>query len=260
MKEVNKTMYIPLYGKSYVSKKGIILFDKKAEEIWKKEQFNLKSRSKSKWLAYYMSIRAKVFDEWVKEQIYSNNDTLILHIGCGMDSRIERIGNNNINWFDVDFLDVIEERKKYYNETNLYKMISADVRDKEWLNNVPTTNSAIVILEGVSMYLTNEEIKGLFAVLDQHFSNISILMDVYSCFAAKMSKFRNPVKDVGISKVYGIDDPSLLDSNNLKFVKMHNMIPKKYVNELNGFEKFIFSRLYAGNISKKLYKLCEFKK
>ena len=34
MNGVNKTLYIPLYGKSYVSKKGIILKDTKAEEIW----------------------------------------------------------------------------------------------------------------------------------------------------------------------------------------------------------------------------------
>ena len=33
MNSINKTMYIPLFGKSYVSKKGIILQDKMAEEI-----------------------------------------------------------------------------------------------------------------------------------------------------------------------------------------------------------------------------------
>ncbi len=39
MTEINKTLYIPLYGKSQVSKKGIILQDKKAEEIWDNECF-----------------------------------------------------------------------------------------------------------------------------------------------------------------------------------------------------------------------------
>lgn len=33
MNGVNKTLYIPLYGKSYVSRKNIIIRDKKAEEI-----------------------------------------------------------------------------------------------------------------------------------------------------------------------------------------------------------------------------------
>ena len=51
MNNVNKTLYIPLYGKAYVSKRGILLDDKKAEEIWAAESFSLKGKSKSKWLA-----------------------------------------------------------------------------------------------------------------------------------------------------------------------------------------------------------------
>ena len=72
MNSVNKTMYIPLYGKAYVSKKGIILSDKKAEEIWNKEGFSLKGKSKSKWLAYFMGMRAAVYDCWAKEQMKEN--------------------------------------------------------------------------------------------------------------------------------------------------------------------------------------------
>ena len=34
MNNVSKTLYIPLYGKAYVSKKNIIINDSKAEEIW----------------------------------------------------------------------------------------------------------------------------------------------------------------------------------------------------------------------------------
>ena len=41
MNEVNKTLYIPLYGKAYVSKNGMFLCDRKAEEIWDKEGFKL---------------------------------------------------------------------------------------------------------------------------------------------------------------------------------------------------------------------------
>ena len=69
MNNVNKTFYIPLYGKAYVSRKGMILSDKKAEEIWQAEGFKLKGKSKTKWLAYYMGIRSAVFDEWLKDKL-----------------------------------------------------------------------------------------------------------------------------------------------------------------------------------------------
>ena len=58
MNNVNKTLYIPLYGKSYVSKKGILLHDPKAEEIWAAEGFKIRGKSASKWLAYYMGMRS----------------------------------------------------------------------------------------------------------------------------------------------------------------------------------------------------------
>ena len=87
MNSVNKTLYIPLYGKSYVSKKGLFLGDKKAEEIWEAAGFTLKGKSKSKWLAYYMGIRSAVFDEWLNQRMTDLQDAVIIHIGCGMDSR-----------------------------------------------------------------------------------------------------------------------------------------------------------------------------
>ena len=65
MNGINKTLYIPLYGKASVSKKGIILQDKKAEMIWKKEGFDLKGKAKSKWLTYYMGMRSAVFRQRV---------------------------------------------------------------------------------------------------------------------------------------------------------------------------------------------------
>lgn len=111
MNNVNKTLYIPLYGKAFVSKKNIILQDKKAEEIWAKEGFELKGKSKSKWLAYYMAMRAAIYDEWVRQELKNNPNAIVLHIGCGMDSRVERVSVQNTKWYDIDFPDVIEERR-----------------------------------------------------------------------------------------------------------------------------------------------------
>lgn len=256
MNNVNKTLYIPLYGKSYVSKKNIILKDKKAEYIWEKEKFELRGKSKSKYLAYYMGIRSYVFDQWLKSNI--DNDTIVLHIGCGMDSRCERVVINN-DWYDIDFYSVIEERKKYFNEKECYHMIKADIREKGWLNDIPKGN-VVVIMEGVSMYLTLSEIKEFLISLNNRFDNVKIMMDCYSGMGAKATKYKNPIKDVGVTQVYGIDDPKDLEVLDIKFEKEHNLIPKEKIEELKRLEKFIFKHLYAGSISKKLYRLYEYRK
>lgn len=260
MNGVNKTLYIPLYGKAYVSRKGLFLDDKKAEEIWAAEGFALGGKSKSKWLAYYMGVRSAVFDEWVRDQIAQNPSAVVLHIGCGMDSRALRVGSTEGVWYDIDFPEVIAERGRYYTETEHYRMISADVRDDDWLKNVTHTDFAIVVMEGVSMYMTVEQMRGLTDNLCAHFKELVLLVDCYSELAAKMSKYKNPINDVGVTEVCGIDDPRAYESDALCFVSEHMMTPQKYIDELGGMEKAIFAKLYAGGFSKKLYRLFEYRK
>ena len=259
MINVNKTLYIPLYGKAFVSKRGLFLSDKRAEEIWEAEGFKLRGKAASKWLAYYMGIRACVFDEWVKEKIGEAPGSVVIHIGCGMDSRAIRVGADKLMWYDVDLPEVIEERKRYYTETDTYKMIAGDARDAEWLDEI-RGEEAIVVMEGISMYLPPEKVRGLTERLSLRFSHISLFVDAYTSLAARLSRRANPVKTVGITEVFGIDSPSEYEGGALTLVREHTMIPQKYIDELSGLEKFIFRGLYAGNFSKKLYRLYEYKK
>ena len=259
MNGVNKTLYIPLCGKAYVSKKGIILDDKKAEQIWEAEKFPLKGKSKSKWLAYYMGIRSAVFDEWLSQQMINAPNAVVIHIGCGMDSRFIRVGTEKHKWYDLDFPGVIAERKRYYAESDHYKMIAGDARDCDWLSAIEEKKSAIVVMEGVSMYLTVGEMQRLSNSLCNHFEDLVLLVDAYTSFAAKMSNRRNPINEVGVTEVYGIDDPQSYRCEKLAFIREHTMIPPKYINELRGFERLLFAKLYAGNFSKKLYRLFEYK-
>lgn len=258
MDSVNKTLYIPLYGKAYVSRLGIILRDKKAEAIWEAAGFPLKGKSASKWLAYYMGMRSAVFDRWVKEQLEAGPDAVVLHIGCGLDSRAERIGIPGQLWYDIDFPDVIQERKRHYRETEHYHMLPADVREEGWLEQIPSGH-AIVVMEGVSMYIQPEACKQLLRRLGEHFAKVSVLMDCYTEVAAKASRFSNPINDVGVTKVYGLDDPKLLeDGTGPAFAKRHDMTPEDLINQLSGLERFVFRKVYAGTIAEKMYRLYEY--
>ena len=260
MNNVNKTLYIPLYGKAYVSQKGILLSDKKAEEIWAAEGFKLGGKSKSKWLAYYMGIRSAVFDEWISQKMDEFENVVVLHIGCGMDSRVLRVGTKGHKWYDVDFSDVITERGRYYTETEDYKMLAGDAKERDWLSQIPPKGHAVIVLEGVSMYLSHEEMQNLINNLCAHFEEVSLLVDCYSTLAAKMSKYKNPINEVGVTQVYGIDEPTAWQTDDFLFACEREMTPQKYIDELKGMEKKIFQRLYAGGFSKKLYRLFEYQK
>ena len=260
MNSVNKTLYIPLYGKSYVSRKGLFLHDKKAEEIWEKEGFPLKGKSRSKWLAYYMGIRSAVFDDWTRARMAQFPEAAVLHIGCGMDSRVLRVGAEGHKWYDVDLPAVIEERKRYYSESNDYRMLAGNAAEPAWLNCISETGCAIVVMEGISMYMDTPQLHTLMRSLCARFDRVVLLMDCYSTFAAKMSKYKNPINDVGVTEVYGIDDPTVLQNGVFTYVTEHDMTPKKYIDALQGLEKRVFRRLYAGAFAKRLYRLYEYEK
>lgn len=260
MNEVNQTLYIPLYGKSLVSKRGILLSDPRAEKIWQEEGFRLTGKSASKWLAYYMGMRAAVFDDWTGQQLSACPEAVVLHLGCGMDSRCQRVSHTGRLWIDVDFPEVIAERRRYFRDSEDYRMLPADLRSAHWLDSVPGS-TAIVIMEGVSMYLTRQELTGLFSRLSKRFSQVSLLMDCYSEFAARASRYKNPINDVGVTQVYGLDDPeNLTHGTCFTFVTEHSMTPDHLIQALSGWEQKLFRRLYAGRFASKLYRLYEFRR
>ncbi len=259
MNSVNKTLYIPLYGKSYVTERGLFLKDPTARVIWEREGFPLRGKAKSKWLAFYMGIRAAVFDEWVKERAEEERDAVILHLGCGLDSRALRVNAENM-WYDVDFPAVIEERRRYFSESDTYKMIEGDLREGDWLSAIPDAKCAIAVMEGVSMYLSPKERGALFERLGGRFDRVLLLMDCYTEWAARLSKRRNPVHGLGVGEVFGVDDPCSLEKGGIVFSEEKSMTPPKYVAELRGMERHVFRRLYAGKISRRLYRLFEYRK
>ena len=258
MENVNKTLFIPLYGKSQVSKQGIILNDPMAKKIWEAEAFPIRGKSKSKWLTYNMAMRARVFDDWTEAMLRQSKDALVLHIGCGLDSRCLRIKEAYRSWIDGDFPDVISLRKKYYEESEHYQMRMFDASDAKQVELLPDNNTVIVLLEGISMYLTNEQINGLFLALQKKYSNIHILMDVYTEFGAKASKYKNPVNAVGVRNLWGIDNiQNVLINTKITCKAEHSFTPQKLVDELKPFDRAFFKMMFTGSIYRKIYRLWE---
>ena len=108
------------------------------------------------------------------------------------------------------------------------------------------------------MYLGRQELTGLLAALDAHFSGVRLLVDCYTEFAAKASKYKNPVNEVGVTQLYGVDDPKELETGKLGFLGERELTPEELIRELSGFEQWFFRRVFAGGMAKKIYRLYEF--
>ena len=259
MNGVNRTLYIPLYGKSYVSQRKLFLHDPMAERIWAGEGFPLKGKARSKWLAYSMGMRSAVFDGWLREQLDAHPDAVVLHPGCGLDSRCLRVAHRG-PWYDIDFPEVIAERKRYFEESESYRMLPADLREEGWLDAIPGGGTALIVMEGVSMYLSPEDLHALLGRWSRHFRHVHLLMDHYTTFGVRASKYKNPIHSVGAATVYGFDEPrTAAEGTGFTPEKEHAMTPDALISQLPRRERKIFQTLFAGTLARRIYRLYSYK-
>ena len=114
-------------------------------------------------------------------------------------------------------------------------------------------------MEGVSMYLKPEELKAVLGRWRDHFQEVRILLDSYTIFAAKATKYKNPIHAVGVKQVYGFDDPKDLETGTgLSFVGEHSLMPESLILQLPKRERRFFRTLFAGDLAKSLYRLYEY--
>ena len=216
-----ETLLIPLFGKAMdYRKKQSILYDGKAAEIISQINFDfdtLKIQNKTNTM---MCIRAKLIDDLTQEQLKQNNGrTTVIHMGCGLDSRALRIERTHTDWYDVDFSEVIALRHMFYEESPDYHLIGSSVTETGWLDQTSNQNpNCLVVAEGLSMYLKEQEIKSLISELKNRFDRFTLIMDAYSKLTAKSAKHHPSLKRTGAEIFWGIDDPRELENWGLDIV------------------------------------------
>jgi len=205
-----------------------------------------------------MSLRASIIDELTNKYLSSHKDTMVIHLGCGLDYRNLRVNQDYYKWYDIDFENVIDIRRKFYDENDNYKMIGSSVIDIKWLEQVEIKNNVLIVAEGLTMYLSVDEIKELLANINVKFKSAHLLFDAYTKRGVKASKIKNPVNQVGAKIKYGFNKESefLSMNDNLEHYATH--LIKKNENNLKGLTKLIFNNLYCGKVSQSIYKIYEF--
>ena len=168
-----------------------ILLDEKAVEISRKLSpifanssnsmlRNLAKGKVKKELVIHITLRAKKYDEYVNSFLKENPDGIIVNIGCGMDSRFQRIDNGKVTFFDLDLPEMIEYKKQFYAETDRYHLIAASVFDYAWMDQVAKIGKHPVLFmaEGVFMYLDGEKVKDLILTLQSRFPGSELVCEV----------------------------------------------------------------------------------
>lgn len=257
--EEKETLLIPLLGKAQGNRKqNPILIDKKAAEIVKQIDYDFESLNIPEKTNIMMCIRAKLIDNYVNSFLLDKENSIALHLGCGLDSRYYRIKNNNVDWYDLDFKEVIDVRKHFFKETDKYHMIASSVTESEWIEKIPQEKGHyIIIAEGLFMYLKEDEIKKLISHLRDRIGNYTLIFDAYSKLAAKNANSHPSLKRTGAKISWGINDPAALANWGLGI----QLIDEEYftdydeINTLNTTAKIMFKIANIFSVAKKAHRL-----
>lgn len=207
-----ETLLIPLFGKAKESaKERPVLVDRKAVEIVGRIEYDFTSLKIPEKTNIMMCLRAKLIDNFAKDFLAKDNDSAAVHLGCGLDSRYDRVGNSHVDWYDVDYEEVTGLRRLFYRETDKYHLIGSSVTESGWLKEIPTgKNQYLVIAEGLFMYLQEDEIKTLLSRLKDRTGGFTLIFDAFSSYTAKKVRNHPSLKKTGAVIHWGIDDPGEL--------------------------------------------------
>jgi len=208
-----ETYLATLYGKALDSRsKNPILGDKFADEVVRHIDFDFEKLKVPKGAEITLPMRAKHLDQWTREFIAANPVSTVLHLGCGLDSRVFRIDPPaTIRWYDVDMPDVIELRRRLYPERHDYTMIGSSVTDLYWLDRIPADRPVLVVAEGLVQYLSEKEGIALFNRITEKFPGGEFIFDAYSRLTTRLISLLPASREAHVSLRWGISDPRKLE-------------------------------------------------
>ncbi len=166
-----------------------LLRDPMAEEAVRRIDYDFDAIKPVAGGALQVVMRARQFDVWTRGFLAQHPDATVLYLGCGLDSCIYRIDPPpSVRWYDLDFPEVIELRRKLYPERASYHLIGSSVTEQGWLDQVPGDRTAWIIMAGLTYFLPYDAVPPLLNSLTDHFPHGEMIFDAVSQFGAKMAR------------------------------------------------------------------------
>ena len=201
-----ETLLIPLYAKAQPG--NPLFFDPKARDILDRVDYDFTRLHVPYKTVVLICQRTKKLDAVAKAFLAKRANGVVLHLGCGLDSRFWRVDNGQVEWYDLDMSPVIDLRQQFYTEHERYHLIASSVTDLDWVNAVVAVDRSVLIVgEGLLMYLDEADVKRLFLRLRECFPGCQLIADVFSRMTARPATKHPARRQTGGSLGWGIDDP-----------------------------------------------------
>jgi len=182
---VTETLLIPLWGRvKFSGDHSPLLNDTKAIEIVKKIDYDFSTFDKAlhfdilRFNNLINAVRAKQFDDKIKEYITKHPYASVINIGAGLDTAFYRVDNGLIHWYDLDLPAVIEIRRQLLPEPDRTTYIAKSLLDPSWCKDIKhTENGVFMIMGGVLFYFEEYQVKQFFSTVADNLPGSEIVFD-----------------------------------------------------------------------------------
>ena len=159
-----------------------------------------------------IALRAYMLDRWTEAFIQRCPKATVVHLGCGLDSRIFRIDPGpGVRWFELDFPDVISLRQQIYPDRADCAMIAGSMLEHDWIAKLPADRPAMIVAEGVLPYLKEHQVAQVLRRIAGHFPSGEIAFDAYSSFAIRLLRFNPAIRATGACLHWALDDSAEME-------------------------------------------------
>ncbi|ASY66368.1 O-methyltransferase domain protein (plasmid) [Sinorhizobium sojae CCBAU 05684] len=159
-----------------------------------------------------IALRAYMLDRWTEAFLQRCPEATVLHLGCGLDSRIFRIDPGpGVRWFELDFPDVISLRQQIYPARADCAMIACSIVEHGWIAKLPANRPAMIVAEGVLPYLKEYQVVQVLRRIVEHFPSGEIAFDAYSSFAIPLLRFNPAIRATDACVHWALDDPAEME-------------------------------------------------
>jgi len=183
LNDVARTLLIPLFIRATESRRpDAILRDPKAEELVNRLDFDFSRVKRPDSDQVSFLLRMREFDRAGKAFLAEHPDGAIVDLGCGLNTRFERIDNGQMEWYGLDLPEVIELRKELIEETPRSRLIGCSVLDFSWMDSLRSLagKPILFLAEAMLVYLEEADVKRLVQTLAGRFPGAELMTDAYS--------------------------------------------------------------------------------
>ncbi|HHP7245976.1 MAG TPA: class I SAM-dependent methyltransferase, partial [Elainellaceae cyanobacterium] len=212
---VAETLMITLYARAIETERDDSFFkDQKAVAIAQSTDYDFEKYAKGWSSQLGVVIRVQEYDRIVKNFLETHPDAIVINLGCGLCTRFTRVDNGRVRWYEVDFPEVIELRRKFFEESDRYQFIDKSIFDFTWIDAIQKApdHPLMIIMEGVSPYLSEEENRALMSQISDRLAPVDFVFDVLSRKLAKSSERHDTVSKTNAEFKSGIDSGKELET------------------------------------------------